>query len=149
MLKLFSNLKVCLIGEWSIDWLRAASSGFLLALKCKCLTGIMLMTCVMRHGRRHKIHLSCSTINCISKFKVIIPYSQYAKLNFNPSPKSNQVFNPPKGWLGLGCGLGLGLRFIWEHGIITKFNWVALLSTLFHSRVNKYSFVCVFHRQAK
>ena len=29
MLKLFSNLKVCVIGEWSISWLRAASSGFL------------------------------------------------------------------------------------------------------------------------
>ena len=29
-------------------------------------------------------------------FQVIIPCSQCAKLNFNPSPKSNQVFNPSK-----------------------------------------------------
>ena len=26
--------------------------------------------------------------------KVIIRYSQYAKLNLNPSPKSNRIFNP-------------------------------------------------------
>ena len=31
-----------------------------------------------------------------SSYWVIIPCSQYAKLNFNPSPKSNQVFNPSK-----------------------------------------------------
>ena len=27
---------------------------------------------------------------------VIIPCSQDAKLNFNPSPKSNKIFNPSK-----------------------------------------------------
>ena len=28
--------------------------------------------------------------------RVIIPFSQYVKLNFSPSAKSNQIFNPSK-----------------------------------------------------
>ena len=37
-----------------------------------------------------------SRLQPYAKQKVIIPCSQYVKLNFNPSPKSNQVFNPSK-----------------------------------------------------
>ena len=42
------------------------------------------------------IKIFMSSLSRIKAILVIISCSQYSKLNFNPSPKSNQVFNPSK-----------------------------------------------------
>ena len=53
------------------------------------------MTDVIDYVRRSTLNIII--LNTADKRKgVIIPCSQHAKLNFNPSPISHQVFNPSK-----------------------------------------------------
>ena len=44
---------------YAVYWLPPASSGFLFARKCNLLAEKMLITCVMRNARAHKIQWSC------------------------------------------------------------------------------------------
>ena len=48
---------------YAVYWLPTANSGFLLARKCNWLAKKMLITCVMRNARAHKLQWSGPTVH--------------------------------------------------------------------------------------